>query len=251
MKKPLLHGIAACLWLSLFTVAHGQAKPFEVESGDESGARMKQIRVQVEFIDVSHEQFTELMFGPKPPANDGDLRQQVARLIKDGQAKLMETCMLVCRSGEKATLESIREEIYPTEYQPPGRPCGNPSNGRLASDPPMNPAFRAPTAFETRNTGVTFEVEPLLESDGTIDLRLSPEIVNRLRLETWMEHVDQWGDGSIRMPIYESWRFNTSVSVAPGKFELITALTPKTNAPAPAVTRKILVFVRADVLPAP
>jgi hypothetical protein len=39
--------------------------------------------------------------------------------------------------------------------------------------------------------------------------------------------------------------------VAPGKFELITALTPKTNAPAPAVTRKILVFVRADVLPAP
>jgi hypothetical protein len=58
---------------------------------------------------------------------------------------------------------------------------------------------QALTAFETRNTGVTFEVEPTLDSDGTIDLRPSPEIVTRLRLETWMEHVDQWGDGSMRM----------------------------------------------------
>jgi hypothetical protein len=211
--------------------------------------RPRQIRVSLQFIEVPHSTLTEMLAGHEK--NGQALHDRTFALSKAGQAKLMETCMLVCRSGEKATLESIREEIYPTEYQPPGRPCGNPSNGRLASDPPINPAFRAPTAFETRNTGVTFEVEPLLESDGTIDPRLSPEIVNRLRLETWMEHVDQWGDGSIRMPIYESWRFNTSVSVAPGKFELITALTPKTNAPAPAVTRKILVFVRADVLPAP
>jgi len=114
----------------------------------------------------------------------------------------------------------------------------------------VNPLFRTPTAFETRNTGVTLDVEALLESDGTVELRLSPEIVTQLRLETWMEHVDQWGDGSMRMPIFETWRFKTSINLAPGKFEFVSALTPKATAPVPAVSRKILVFVRADILPA-
>ena len=159
--------------------------------------------------------------------------------------------MVVCRSGRKATLESIREEIFPTEYTSPQLPCGNPSNVRLASDPPTNPLFRSPTAFDTRNTGVTFEVESTVSSNGTIDLHLSPDIVTPLRLETWMEHVDRWGDASIRMPIYESWRLNTSINVESGKFELVSAISPKSNAPVPAVMRKILVFIRADILPVP
>jgi hypothetical protein len=50
------------------------------------------------------------------------------------------------------------------------------------------------------------------------------------------------------MPIYENWRFNTSISVESGKFELVSALSPKQNAPVPAVSRKILVFVRADLM---
>lgn len=209
----------------------------------------KEIRISIQFIEVPHNTLTEMLAGPE---NSGQaLHDKAVALSKAGQAKLLETCMVVCRSGEKATIESIREEIYPTEYEPPELPCGNPSNMRLPSDPPRNPLFRTPTAFETRNTGVTFKVEPLLDSDGTIDLRLNPEIVTRLRLETWMEHVDQWGDGSMRMPIYETWRFNSSINVAPGKFEFVSALTPKATAPVPAISRKILVFVRADILPTP
>ena len=64
-----------------------------------------------------------------------------------------------------------------------------------------------------------------------------------------MEHRDQWGDGSMRMPIFKTLRLNTSIAVEPGKFELVSALAPKTDAPVPAISRKILVFVRADVLP--
>ncbi|MEO5715228.1 MAG: hypothetical protein ABIT37_17245 [Luteolibacter sp.] len=211
--------------------------------------RLAQIRVCLQFIEVPHATLTEMLAGHETSGQA--LHDKAIALAKDGRAKLMETCMVVCRSGQKATLESIREEIYPTEYAPPELPCGNLSNVRLASDPPANPLFRSPTAFDTRNTGVTFEVESTLSANGAIDLRLSPEIVTPLRLETWMEHVDQWGDGSIRMPIYESWRVNTSISVESGKFELVSALTPKANAPVPAVSRKILVFVRADILPAP
>ena len=178
------------------------------------------------------------------------LHEQAKTLIKNGQAKILESSMLVCRSGQKAMIESIREEIYPTEYQPPALPC-SPSRIRLASDPPTGPTYRSPTAFETRNTGVTLEVEAEASPNGTINLSLSPEIITPQRLETWMEHVDKWGDGSIRMPIYESWKVYTFINVEPGKFELVSALTPKAKAPAPAISRKILVFVRADILAFP
>lgn len=218
-----------------------------IASGDQKSPA--QIRVFLQFIEVPHSTLTEMLAGGEK--NGQTLHDKAFSLTEAGHAKLLETCMVVCRSAQKATIESIREEIYPTEYTPPELPCGNPSNVRLASDPPANPLFRAITAFDTRNTGVTFEVEPILASNGTIDLRLSPEIVTPLRLETWMEHTDQWGDGSVRMPIYESWRINTSISVESGKFELVSALTPKANAPVPAVSRKILVFVRADILPVP
>lgn len=125
-------------------------------------------------------------------------------------------------------MKKTAEEIYPTEYQPP-----TPSTG---------PTYRSPTAFDTRNTGVTLEVAATSTSDRTIELQLSPEVVTPLRLETWMEHVDQWGDGSIRMPIYETLRTDSSISVESGKFQLVSALTPHANAPVPADSRKILVF---------
>lgn len=204
--------------------------------------RPKLIRVSLQFIEVPHASLTEMLAGP-------GVHEKAIALSKDGRGKILESCTLVCLSGQKASLETIREEIYPTEYTPPQLPCGNPSNVRLASDPPVNPATRSPTAFDTRDTGVTFELEALAETDGSIELRLSPEIVTRLRLETWMEHTDRWGDGSVRMPIFQTLRAQSSITVAPGKFELVSALTPKMDPPAPAVSRKILVFVRADVLP--
>lgn len=208
----------------------------------------KQIRVSLQFIEVPHATLTELLNDLEKSGQA--LHDKAFALLKEGKAKLMDTCMMVCRSGQKASLESIREEIYPTEYSPPGLGCGG-STRHLPSDPPMNPSFRAPTAFDTRNTGVTFEVEATLSSPETIDLRLSPALVTRLRLETWMEHMDQWGDGSMRAPIFETLRFTTSISVESGRFELVSVLTPKANAPVPAVSRKILVFVRADILPYP
>ena len=217
-----------------------------IATGDQAP---QQIRVSLQFIEVPHATLTDMLAGP---AKTGQaLHDKAVALSQEDGAKLLETCMVICRSGQKATLETIREEIYPTEYAPPELPCGNPSNIRLASDPPMNPAFRTPTAFDTRNTGVTFEVEASSNSNGLIDLRLSPEIVTRLRLETWMEHTDQWGDASMRMPIFETLRLHTFINVRSGKFELVSALTPKANAPVPAVSRKILVFARADILPVP
>jgi len=67
-------------------------------------------------------------------------------------------------------------------------------------------------------------------------------------LDTYMEHMDEWGDASMRMPAYERWAANTSVLIVSGKSELVSVITPKQQPPPPAVARRIMLFVRADVI---
>ena len=212
-------------------------------------AAAQQVRVSLQFIEVSHPMLTELL----NETGGHTLHAKAVSLTKEGKAKILDSCVVTGRSGQKLRLESIREEIYPTEVGPPTLPCsiGN-SLGPVLPEFPTNPIYRSITAFETRNTGVTLEVEATIEDDGTsIGLLLSPEWVTPVRLETMLEHHDQWGDGSLLMPIYETLRVNTGVSVVPGKFELVFVITPKPVAPVPGVSRKVMVFVRAEIIAVP
>lgn len=108
--------------------------------------------------------------------------QAVLRAVSQHKgADLLTAPSVVARSGQVAKIEVIREFIYPTDYDPPEVPnIGGGGGGgggvALVSSIPVTPAN--PTAFETRNTGVTMEVDPTIGSDGfTIDLNLSPEVV--------------------------------------------------------------------------
>ncbi len=206
-----------------------------------------QVRVSIQYIEVPHPVLTDWMSIDQ--TSGSILHAKAMALSKTGGAKVLETSMVVCNSGQKATLESIREEIYPTEYAAPGMPCNFPPPGTI-SETPIHPMLRSPTAFETRNTGVTLEVEPTIGENG-IDLRLIPEIVKRLRLETSMEHKDAWGNAPIRMPIFEKWGSQSLLTLQSRKFELAAVITPNPEEPVPAVSRRILLFVRADTLPNP
>ncbi len=255
MKKPLLHGVAAaCLWLSLITAASGQTTTPAPKPHAESDAPPKQIRVQVEFIDLSHEQFTELMFGPKLPANDGELRQQVAQLVKDGKATVVETLLCTSRSGQKATSESIQEFIYPTEYEPAELPNNIHVKDELEADKAKAnlrdlATGPTPTSFDTRNVGSTLEIEPTLGSDlKTIDLRFVPEIVHHVGNQVWAEWKGEHGNSPIQMPTFYALRINTSVTLTAGHYMLTAALSPKNKDGAPDFTRKLMVFVKADVI---
>jgi general secretion pathway protein D len=98
---------------------------------------------------------------------------------------LMSAPKVTTKSGRKAIVRVAREFPYPTEFSPPEPPPpttgGNgsvitPPNGTFVSQGVVTPS--TPTAFETRNLGVTLEVEPIIGPDGyTIDLNLSPEVV--------------------------------------------------------------------------
>ena len=101
---------------------------------------------------------------------------------------LLSAPRVTTKSGQRAVIEIVREFRYPTQFQPPQIP--QTFRGDTTSDDgltgnlisiggggfPVTPT--TPTAFETRNTGVTLEVEPVVGPDGvTIDLNLVPQVV--------------------------------------------------------------------------
>lgn len=212
----------------------------------------KMIRVQVEFVEVAHVDYTRLMAGRRDHADATPLRKKLAKMAEQDRAEVVETMMVVARSGEMATSESVQESIYPTEYEPPGW------------DPPPLPAewlrmienlarLRMPatsSAFETRNLGSTFAIAPNLGVKGkVINLNLAPERVIPAGYEVYSEfkaigghvHQDKW-------PMFVTQRVNTAVTCRDGQYVLLTVLTPSDDNGQLDPGRKLLVLVKCDVL---
>jgi len=75
------------------------------------------------------------------------------------------------KSGQRATIEIVREFRYPAEYDLPQLTASFGSNFQ-----PVVPT--TPTSFETKNVGITLEVEPTVGPDNfSIDLILAPRVV--------------------------------------------------------------------------
>ena len=145
-------------------------------------------------------------------------------------------------------MESVAEIIFPSVYEPPGSdrlPLAKPTAFRYRR------AFDASvmSSFETRNTGTTLEIEPTIGGGNRlVDLRVSFDMIDFASLITWAEFRDQWGDASVRMPVFESKRLSSAITLAAGDFELWNVFSPKPLA-VPAETTRMMVFVRAEVVP--
>ncbi len=99
--------------------------------------------------------------------------QVVLRAIDQAKGvDLMSAPSVTTKSGQRATVEVIREFIYPASYSPPEVP----QEQTLASINPATPA--TPQDWAMQPVGVTLEVEPTIGPDGfTIDLNLKPSVV--------------------------------------------------------------------------
>lgn len=170
---------------------------------------------------------------------DGQVQMIMRGLSQKKGADIMTAPSIVARSGEKATIEIVREFIYPTEYEPPELPNSVGSTNNSSTDIfgnstgssnsfPVTPA--TPTAFETRNTGVILEVEPTLGEDGyTIDLRFAPEIVDFEGFINYGSPIQTSGtdalgnpvtititENRIEMPVFSTRRVNTGLTIYDG-----------------------------------
>jgi len=249
MKSIPTLAMAAWTFASLPLLA--QTATPEFDPLDQVNNLPKMIRVQVEFIEVAHEDLTALM-DSEAAKSDTTLRMKVGELVKAKKATIYETLMAVARPGQKATTESIEEYIYPTEYEPPELPneIHTTEDGeKVKSDGKDYATGPTPTAFETRNLGSTLEIEPNIGADDKIiDLRFSPEMVFHVRNETWAEWKGKHGDAPIQMPVMYSMRTSTAITLLDGTYCFVAALSPKSAEGFPDFDKKLMVFVRADVV---
>jgi len=170
--------------------------------------------------------------------DDGELYKRLIEGLKTGTTR--QEILNVTRTAKdrKTTNESVFEYIYPTEYESesfkgsiglvsPTHPKKNedseeaPSSASVETAPVANamqvvnleglhsPAL--PTAFQTRNLGETFEIEPTLAE-------------NSVKLQMVFEQNVHVGDtrhgqgiSQVTMPEIESRRFNTQLTVPIGK----------------------------------
>ncbi len=136
-------------------------------------------------------------------------------------ADVMNAPSIVARSGDTAKIEIIRELIYPTEYEPPEVPQNVRSTGIF----PVTPA--TPTAFDTRNTGVTLEIQPTTgeTNDYVINLDFAPEIVEFegfINYGSPITGTDDDGnqvvitENRIEMPVFTTRRVSTALTIYDG-----------------------------------
>ncbi len=112
--------------------------------------------------------------------SDPQFQTVIRGLSQKKGVDLMSAPSVTTKSGTRATMEVVREFIYPTEFDPPQLPQGGGGNFAIGGGGGGNQIATptTPTAFETRRTGVSLEAEPTVGADGnTIELSLSPEVV--------------------------------------------------------------------------
>ncbi len=118
------------------------------------------------------------IFGLAGVFTDPQFQVVVRALNQKKGVDLLSAPKVTTKSGQRAIIEIVREFRYPTTFTPPQVPSitGGTGGTGTVSIEVVTPT--TPQTFETRNTGVTLEVEPVVGPDGTtIDLNLVPQVV--------------------------------------------------------------------------
>ena len=123
------------------------------------------------------------IFGLAGVFTDPQFQVVIRALNQKKGVDLLSAPKVTTKSGQRAVIEIVREFRYPTTFTPPQVPSI--SSGATSTFPGTAPAAipvvvtpTTPQTFETRNTGVTLEVEPVVGPDGvTIDMNLVPQVV--------------------------------------------------------------------------
>ena len=207
------------------------------------------IRVQVEHVELSHKDLTRLLMDDKGKTADAkDLRMKVQELVEKDAAKVLDTQIVIGRSGQKSQTQSHEELTYPTEYEPPGSEEVMKEMVKKGVYP-QNPAIA--TAFEMRPLGSSLESEPTVgPDDKLIDLRIVTELTWHTGDSIWYQGKDAAGNVSkVTTPLIYNINVHTSITCISGQYVFVGALSPKTDQGKLDTERKVMVFAKCNVLP--
>src|SRR5213079_1978621 len=152
---------------------------------------------------------------------------------------LLSAPSVTTKSGQRAIVEVIRELRYPRTYTQPQVPSI--SSTLVGGNVPVVVTPTTPQDWETRNTGLPLEVEPVVGGDATtIDLNLIPQVVEFEGFINYGSPIFAVGVNTaagvsisnsiiltpnvINQPVFSTRKVTTSVSVYDGQTVVLGGL---------------------------
>jgi general secretion pathway protein D len=182
------------------------------------------------------------IFGLAGVFTDPQFQVVIRALNQKKGVDLLSAPKVTTKSGQRAVIEIVREFRYPTTFTQPQVPSISSSTTTVVNGVvPVVVTPTTPQTFETRNTGVTLEVEPVVGPDGvTIDLNLVPQVVEFEGFINYGSPINAVGvntvagisvsspvlltENVINQPVFSTRKVTTNVSVWDGQTVVLGGL---------------------------
>jgi hypothetical protein len=241
MKTFRLLDVLAVFSLALSQVSCGQdarskgalappPPPTPVEVSDFAASRAAEharqvaakwnVRVDVLIVSVPESRVLELLpdLRSDDPQKMNAAVTNIQQMLSAKEATLIGWPEVVCLDGVRSVTETVDEKRYPTEF---GFPAANEGDAAASDKPAEQPAPAegpsdgpAPTAFETRNVGVTLEVEPEVLDDGRrLLLSVVPQHVRLLGFIPYGATDADGQAGSFDQPEFATTKTTVTLSI--------------------------------------
>ena len=256
MKKyQLILALSVTSLSSLSQAQKADTDPFAADNTKNSNSKTKAVKLdehRPKVISICYEVFSLPLSDAAAFQREGISDAMLYQRLIDGLDKTTKQesfTIIRSRSGEKASTENAVEEIYPAEWEPAEMPN---SLGVAITDTPNKEQPRPPvdekrladltsapntsmisdistpataSAFTTRNTGLSMEIEGIITTDNNIiEIRLSPK-------EALLIGRDQWGqqENTLETPKIESRSINIGITTIAGKPNLVGTFNRPSN----------------------
>jgi type II secretory pathway component GspD/PulD (secretin)/tetratricopeptide (TPR) repeat protein len=182
------------------------------------------------------------IFGLAGVFTDPQFQVVIRALNQKKGVDLLSAPKVTTKSGQRAIIEVVREFRYPSTFTPPQVPSIAGGSTQLNQTVPVVVTPTTPQNWETRNTGVTLEVEPVVgENATTIDLNLVPQVVEFEGFINYGSPINAVGvstiggaistsvpvlltENVINQPVFSTRKVTTSVSVYDGQTVVLGGL---------------------------
>ena len=204
------------------------------------------IRVDVQMVSIPVAEAGRLIPAFQDRKTSTEAWTRLQAMITNGEASLIGWPALWLQNGQRGVFESIGEDRYPTDFNPPQGPAESFFGRRLIL--PAGVPY-TPTAFETRNTGCTLEADANVEKDGkVIALDLVAQYARRIGTREWHTQPDRIGiSGVQQQPEFRTSKIMISLDVRRDEPTLVGTFV--VTEPQPHVELFIL-HAKATMLPA-
>lgn len=196
-----------------------------VESGDKNPFGNYPFVFEIERLEVTLANLNAWFADKDLETGTNGLRKAALEWIRAGKGREVDRRSGPVKSGQRGVWETNFEIRYGTEF---------------GYDPIV-----APTSFETRNTGYTVELEPVLGPDGNIvDVSIVPQDVRHCgNVVMHRTELDGKMVPDIEQPIFATMKVTTSICTAVGTHSLLAITTPANEKAEPDPQRRILTFI--------